>query len=68
MCVQPDQKVSGFTTLAENFIPVRFFSFHEVVRVVDIPVVSLGEYGDANDIVSVINHDGKKPLLAWYNV
>ena len=43
MSVQPDQKVSGFTMLAENFIPARFFSFLEVVRVVDIPVVSLGE-------------------------
>lgn len=29
--------------VSRDFIPARFFSFHEVVRVVDIPVVSLGE-------------------------
>lgn len=29
--------------VSRDFIPARFFSFLEVVRVVDIPVVSLGE-------------------------
>ena len=29
--------------VSRDFIPARFFSFLEVVRVVDIPVVSLGQ-------------------------
>ena len=32
-----------FYHVSRDFIPALFSSFHEVVRIVDIPVVSLGE-------------------------